>query len=129
MVSSTNRILMTDSDRDGLDGGTLPQLLLQRARHTSDRRLAVDVALGLSVAAAVTILRPPFWISLAAFALCLGTYGLWGILDRELADAEPSTRRARILTLARGLVGIVGAGVALLSGLTFFFGMLKTWIS
>lgn len=120
---------MKETNRDVLDRGSLPQLLLERARHTSDRRLAVDVALGVSIAAAVAVLRPPFWIPLLALAVCLGTYGLWGILDRELAEAAQTTRRARVLTLARGLVGAIGACVALLFGLTLFFGMLGTWIS
>ena len=120
---------MKDANREVLDHGSLPQLLLQRARHTSDRRLVIDAALGLSLSAALAVFRPPFWLPLAALALCLGTYGLWGILDRELIDGDLSARRAKILTVARGFVGALGAVVAVLFGVTLFFGVLGTWIS
>lgn len=120
---------MKDANREVLDRGSLSQLLLDRARHTSDRRLAIDAALGLIVAAVVAVFRPPFWIAFVALALCIGMYGLWGILDRELSDTDPSVRRARMLTVARGLVGALGVTVAILFGLTLFFGALGTWIS
>ena len=120
---------MKDANHDVLDRGSLPQLLLDRARHTSDRRLAFDAALGMTAAALLAVFRPPFWLPLVALAVCFGTYGIWGILDRELVDAALSTRRARILTWARALVGAVGAAVAVLFGVTLFFGLLGTWIS
>ena len=120
---------MKDTNRDVLDRGSLPQLLLHRVRHTSDRRLVVDAAAGLTIAAAVAILQPPFWMALGALAMCLGTFGLWGILDRELTDAVHTPRRARVLTFARGLVAVIGAAVAVLFGVSLFFGALGTWIS
>jgi hypothetical protein len=120
---------MKDANHDVLDRGSLAQLLRQRARHTSDRRLAIDAALGVTAAAALAVLRPPFWLPLVALALSLGSFGLWGIVDRELSDAEDQTRRARVLVFVRGLVGVFGAAVAALFGVTAFFGLLGTWIS
>ena len=81
------------------------------------------------LAAVVAVFRPPFWVPFVALALCLGMYGLWGIIDRELGDTDQSMRRARILIVARGFVGALGVTVAILFGLTLFFGALGTWIS
>ena len=120
---------MKEANREVLDAGSLPHLLVHRARHTSDRRLAIDAASGITVAAAVTILRPPFWVPLAALALCLGMYGIWGILDRELGDVDQVTSRTRLLAFARGFVGILGVAVAVIFGITVLFGMLGPLIS
>jgi hypothetical protein len=120
---------MKDANREVLDRGSLPQLLLDRVRHTSDRRLVADAASGMLVAAVVAVLRPPFWGALVPLALCLGLYGIWGILDRELWDADLPPQRARVLTVARGFIGALGVAVAILFGVTLFFGALGTWIS
>ena len=119
---------MKEANRDVLDQGSLPQLLLQRVRHTSDRRLVIDAALGLTIAALVAILRPPFWMQFAALGACLGAFGLWGILDREASDAD-NTRQAKVLVFARNAIGISGAAVAVFFGVTLFFRLLGTWIS
>jgi len=117
---------MKEANRDVLDRGSLPEILVSRARQSSDRRLAVDAAIGIVLAAVVAILRPPLWIPLTALATCLGAYGAWGILDRELADAATAKRA---LAVGRGLVAVMGAAAALLFGVSLFFGLLGQWIS
>lgn len=120
---------MKDANREVLDRGSLPELLADRARRASDRRLALDAALGLTVAAAIAVLRPPLWLPLAALGFCLGAFGLWGILDRELVEATVGSRQARAITFARAVVAIVGVTFAVLFAVSFFFGLLGRWIS
>ena len=115
----------------------LPALLAQRARRASDRRLALDLALGTAAAAVLTILRPSSaWVLLVAAATCFAAFGAWGIADRAVAEREaesaqgaeapPSSRGPRI---ARGLAAVVGT----LAGLVLAFGtvayLIGTWIS
>ena len=115
----------------------LPALLAQRARRASDRRLALDLALGTAAAAALAIVRPSSaWVLLVAAATCFAAFGAWGIADRAIAeregegakggDAPPSSRGPRI---ARGLAAFVGT----IAGLVVVFGtvayLLGTWIS
>jgi hypothetical protein len=118
-----------EANREVLDRGTLPAMLATRARHASDRRLVVDAVLGLTTATAVAVLRPPLWMPLSALAFCLGAFGVWGILDREVEDAEDSTRRRNVLVLARSAVAVVGGAAAVLFGVSLFFGLLGPWIS
>jgi hypothetical protein len=120
---------MKEANREVLDRGSLPELLARRARHASDRRLALDVAAGLLAAALVAVLRPPLWIPLVALALALAAFGVWGILDRETADATSSGRNARPMRLARAIVGVAGAVAALFFGVTLFFALLGPIIS
>jgi len=118
---------MKEANREVLDRGSLPEMLANRARNASDRRLALDAGSGLVVAAAVIILRPPFWIPLAALAFCLGAFGVWGILDREAFDTD--TRRTKLIAGARNVVAALGAAAALLFGVSLFFALLGRWIS
>jgi hypothetical protein len=116
---------MKASDQEVIDRGSLPQLLANRARLSSDRKLVLNAATGLVAAVSTAILRPPFWIPLFLCASCLGAYGLWGILDREIGEVGPTSKR--VLVVARGLVAAVGALAAVLFGITFLFTMLGTW--
>ncbi len=102
-------------------------LLANRARLASDRRLVGDASVGLVTAATAAILRPPFWIPLAALALCLGAFGLWGILDREAADAAGRSKRA--LAIGRGLIALLGGAAAVVFGFSLFFALLGPIIS
>ena len=118
---------MNERNQEVFDRGSLPEMLAQRARQSSDKRLAIDVAAGLIVAATLAILRPPLWVPFAGFALCLGAYGLWGILDREIGEARSAPGRGKSLSVARALVAFVGAAAAVLSGLMLFFSLLGVW--
>jgi hypothetical protein len=120
---------MNETNREVLDRGSLPALLVQRARQASDRRLVLDAALGLIAAASIAVLRPPLWLPLAALAFCLGAFGAWGILDREAVDAAAVGNRAKVLSWARGGVALVGGASAILFGVTLFFALLGPIIS
>lgn len=120
---------MKEANRDVLDRGSLPELLVQRARRASDKRLVVDAAVGLIAAALVATLRPPLWVPLAALGFALGAFGIWGILDREAADAALSGQHTRSVTLARAVIAILGVLAIALFAVTFFFSMLGPMIS
>ena len=120
---------MKEANREVLDRGTLPDLLVQRARNASDKRLVVDAAVGLAGAAAVAILRPPLWIPLASLAFCLGAFGIWGILDRETEDASDSGGHSRLLLGARTITAALGGTAAAIFGVSLFFALLGQWIS
>ena len=118
---------MKEANREVLDTGSLPELLAHRARNASDKRLVLDAAAGLVLAAGVVALRPPLWVPLAALAFALGAFGLWGILDRETHDAP--ARRVRVISTVRSFIALSGAASAVLGGLSLFFLLLGTWIS
>jgi hypothetical protein len=118
---------MKASDQDVIDRGSLPELLANRARLATDRKLVIDAGTGIFAAVGFAILRPPLWIPLFAAGCCLGAFGLWGILDREAGEVKPSSKRA--LLLARGLVAAAGAFAAILLGISLFFAMLGPIIS
>ena len=120
---------MKEANRDVLDRGSLPELLVQRARQASDKRLVIDAAVGLIAAALVATLRPPFWIPLAALGFSLGAFGIWGILDREAADAAATGQHPRSVALARTVVAVLGVLAIALFAVTFFFSMLGPMIS
>ena len=120
---------MKDANRDVLDRGSLAELLTQRARQSSDLRLVIDAAAGLVAAALLAILRPPFWVALAALAFALGAFGAWGILDRESTDHASATARRKLIVTSRTIVGALGVIAALVGGISLFFGLLGTWIS
>ncbi len=103
---------MKEANHEVLDRGSLPELLMNRARLSSDRKLVINAATGLVAAVSIAILRPPLWSTLSALACCLCAFGLWGILDREVTEVRPSSKRA--LLLARGLVAAAGTHAAVL---------------
>jgi hypothetical protein len=110
---------------------SLPEFLAARARAASDGRLVFDVAAGSIAAIAVVIWRPAIWLSLAAAAMCLTTFGLWGIADRVVRE-RASTASARWTRVAV-VVRLVVASVGVLAAITTFFAalgpVLGTWIS
>jgi hypothetical protein len=120
---------MKEANREVLDRGSLPQMLAHRARQASDRRLALDAALGLIAAAGFAVLRPPLWIPLTALAICLGAFGVWGILDRELVDSAGAENRVRVFAWARSGVALTGGAAAIVFGVTLFFALLGPIIS
>jgi hypothetical protein len=109
---------------------SLPEFLTRRARGASDRRLAIDVAVGVLVSAAAVIWRPSGWIAFLAAAICLAAFGAWGITDRELEERRASgDSRTSLLRAARAAVAAVG-GVGALVLLVSVLGLaLGTWIS
>lgn len=118
---------MNEANREVLDRGSLMELLVQRARQASDLRLVVYAALGFAGAVAILVLLPPFLVPLAALAFALGSFGVWGILDREAFDTVSA--RGRAVATARTIVAVLGFVAAIVGGIFVFFGLLGTWIS
>ncbi|AHG92763.1 hypothetical protein J421_5228 (plasmid) [Gemmatirosa kalamazoonensis] len=98
---------MNDSALPPAADATLPELLAARARRASDLRLALDVGVGVLVAAAALFWRPTAWVLLLSAALCFVAFGLWGIADR----AGNRTLRAAAATLGVVAALALGAGV------------------
>ena len=117
----------------------LPELLSDRARAASARRLWLDLALGSAVALAAALWRPMAWQTLLCAALCFAAYGAWGMADRRLRAA----RQADPLELAlhgsrvppslwravRGASALIGTLAAAGLALSTMFGILGRWIS
>jgi hypothetical protein len=117
-----------DANREVLDGGSLTELLVERARQASDLRLVIEAAAGFTAAAAIVVLRPPLRLPLAALAFAFGAFGAWGILDRESGGETAGEPRTPV-RLARTVVAALGVIAAVLGGVGVFFGLLGTWIS
>jgi hypothetical protein len=109
---------------------SLPEFLTRRARGSSDRRLAIDAAAGVLLAASMLLWRPPLWIPVLGAALTIGAFGAWGIADRELAErvARPGARTV-VLRTTRAATAAVGGVGALTAVLSLFMALLGTWIS
>jgi hypothetical protein len=110
---------------------SLPEALAARARSRSDGRLVLDVLGGVSVASALWIWRPAVWLIPCCVAICLASFGIWGIADRELRERTNTPRSAvvRLLSVARVLVGTIGALAALAALYAGLAATLGTWIS
>ncbi|HEX6313330.1 MAG TPA: hypothetical protein VFZ73_00660 [Gemmatimonadaceae bacterium] len=118
---------MKDAPSEVFDRGSLAELLAARARQASDRRLVLDAAVGLLAATLIAIFKPPLWVPLSALAVALGSFGAWGIIDREASDTTGT--RATVLRSARAAVMVLGALSAAVFGLTLFFALLGPIIS
>lgn len=100
----------------------LPSFLAERARSSSDTRLALDALFGVVLAVVIWLVQPVAWIVLLSVAICLLAYGVWGIADRELGErTEKGGGRVSALAVVRGAAAAVGFG----SALTALFGGLS----
>ena len=110
---------------------SLPEFLAYRARHASDRRLALDTGGGFLGALLAMVWHGPSWFFLACAGVIFGAYGMWGIADRELGELHDAKRRAlRLTLLATRIAAVV---LAVLAVICLIFGvpavLLGTWIS
>lgn len=91
----------------------LLEMLVARARHASDGRLATDAAGGLAAAALAAYWSGPAWEFLLSTATCFCCFGVWGIADRELGERPDATTRAagalRAVRVAAAVVGFCAA--------------------
>ena len=87
-------------------GNSLPEFLAERARTSSDTRLAVDAIAGLVVMITFSFWRIPAWYLLVPIGACFLFYGTWAIAGRELAEGA-ATPRARMLLKALSTVSAV----------------------
>ena len=98
------------------DEPTLFALLANSARRASDRRLAACCVYGLGLAGEVVVFHPAWWL-LALPAMCLASFGAWGLAERA---AAATCSRAGISSLRA--VQVTAAVLGTLAGLTFLFG-------
>ena len=111
---------------------TVYSLLAGRARASSDIALVIWTAAGLLGVVAIVLARPRA-ILLTLVSGCIGLFGLWGILDRELTDRQMAPRRSArvgaVLDATRWLVAAMGTAAALAAVLLGFGRILGRWIS
>ena len=109
----------------------LHEFLAERARRTSDTRLALGAGGGLAAVVAALSWRPPGWRLLACVGVFVLAFGVWGIADRELhergATSTPAVGIA--LRMLRALAAACGALAVLLLLLGVVGLGLGTWIS
>jgi hypothetical protein len=104
--------------------------LAARARATSDGRLALAVIGGLAATLCMAVWRPAGWLIVGGLTVCIGSFGAWGIADRELAERGSAKsievvvlRGVRVLGVALGACGAIAAALDVLAA------ALGTWIS
>jgi hypothetical protein len=110
---------------------TLPEFLRARARASTPRRLAFDVAGGAVIAAAALWARPTGWAVLASAASCFAMYGLWAVAERHVAAGSRVGRPFTAYAWFMLRTGAAGLGMAAFLALVFvLLGLaLGTWIS
>jgi hypothetical protein len=89
----------------------LPTMLAEKARNSSDARLAADATGGFIVAVVSLLVPFPFWYLALAVGGCFLGFGAWGIADRELRERAAGASRGlvRTLRIVKVLATIVGA--------------------
>lgn len=87
--------------------------LAAKARQSSEGALVADGAIGMLLVVALVAWRPSWWQFVLA-PLAVGAFGLWGIADRELADATTTTRRMALVA-ARWVAAALGTLFVLVS--------------
>ena len=110
---------------------SLPEFLAHRARSASIRRLSLDLIGGLATLSAILWWRPGGLLVLGSTALCLASYGAWGIADRARSATAPAVDSRALIPLSV-LCGLLAA-LGVLATAALFFGVwavaLGTWIS
>jgi hypothetical protein len=110
---------------------SLFEFLAQRARSAPVRRLAIDAAGGIAVAAAAVWGKPAAQFMIGSLAACFFSYGAWGLVDRVRSRVAISGS-PRIAGLADALGALcVVVGVLAAAGVLFaiWAAALGTWIS
>lgn len=101
--------------------------LAAKARRSSDGALVAEGAVGALLLAALLAWRPSWW-QYALAPLAIGAFGLWGIADRELAEATTAPRR-RALLAARWIAAALGTLFVLASAFRILGALVGTVIS
>ena len=101
--------------------------LAARARRTSDGVLAIDAAIGCAYLAALLAWHPSWWQFVVA-PVAIGAFGLWGIVDRELAAARTPALR-RVLLVTRAASAAIGTLAVVVSAFRILGALVGTVIS
>lgn len=89
---------------------SLDEFLAARARHASAGQLYTDAIAGILAAALVWYWRGAFWTLLLPFSIAVAAFGVWGVIDRLLAERPVGTRVRVVLKTVRVLVAVAGFG-------------------
>ena len=90
---------------------TLGELLAAQARRASDSLLAGHVIAATLAVVGIAAWRGPLWDVRLSVAVCLMSFGIWGIADRDLRSVAPRTPgMLLVLRSARVVSAICGFG-------------------
>lgn len=101
--------------------------LAAKARTSSDGALVAAAAAGALWVALLLVVRPAWWQFVVAPA-AVGAYGVWGVADRELADA-PAPARRRLLRAACAAAAVLGTAAVALTAFRVLGALVGTVIS
>jgi hypothetical protein len=105
--------------------------LAARARRSSDAMLASLAGVGV-IATLLLVAVRPWWGVYALPLVALGAFGVWGIIDRELADRAAggrATKYRRAFVAAQWLVVALGTIAVLVTAFAVLGLFLGTIIS
>ena len=114
---------MSEHDRETRadDREHLFALIATLARRSSDGQLVGAAATGIASAALVGFIRPSWWM-LTLPLLCVGSFGIWGIAERTMAERlarfGPTFAGRHALAsvrVAAALIGTLAGALALLA--------------
>ncbi len=119
-------------DDDSLSGEpqNLDATLATRARGASDAMLAALTAIGGLWTVALTATRPRWWMY-ALLPVVIGAFGMWGILERAIAErgAERTVRYERIVSAGQIIAIAVGSIAALVTAFAVLGFLMGPFIS
>jgi hypothetical protein len=114
------------------DGENIFALAGQLARRASDGQLVIAAAIGIVATALVGLVRPDWWF-VALPLLCVGSFGVWGIVERTVAERTlrlgPHFGGRRALASVRLTAAIIGTLSGTLTLLVIVARMVGTWKS
>lgn len=114
------------------DGESIFALIAQLARRASDGQLVIAAAIGILAAAIVGLAAPQWWF-IALPLLSVGSFGIWGITERTLAERTarlgPDFGGRRALASARLTAAVIGTLSGTLTLLVIVARMVGTWKS
>ena len=109
---------------------SLYAMLAVRARNASDASLAAFAAVGGVTIVALAAVRPRWW-TYALLPVVAGAFGLWGILERGIAErgAARNERYARVVGVAQWLAVAIGTLAAIATAFAILGVLLGPFIS
>jgi hypothetical protein len=117
------------------ESGDLRDLWCSTARRATDAQLvacvavAVVAAIAFGVGALIDVRRATHWWALLLVALLAGTFGVWGIADREMAERSTSRLSQRTLVAVKWCSGVAAGVIAALATIGVLRITIGTWIS
>lgn len=124
--------MIASLDNDSVSGEpqSLYSILAIRAREASDVMLAALTAIGGLWTVALAATRPRWWMY-ALLPLVAGAFGVWGILERAMAErgAERTARYERTVRAVQIIAIAVGSIAALVTAFAVLGFLMGPFIS